>query len=155
MQEIETLKKHWPKINKYLHPPKTEEQCDKIIKIVDELIHIVGDDPNHPLASLLDTLDLFIENFESETLPEPDISPAEIISFLMTEHCLSQSELPEIGSQGVVSEVLAGKRRLNVRQIQKLSERFGISPAVFFDTRFEFKQGKSKEHPDHEVSDAG
>ena len=38
---------------------------------------------------------------------------------------------PEIGSQGVVSEVLSGKQDLNLRQIQALSQRFHVSPAVF------------------------
>jgi len=49
----------------------------------------------------------------------------------MQEHRLRQSDLPEIGSQGVVSEVLAGKRELNARQIKRLAKRFGVSPAVF------------------------
>jgi HTH-type transcriptional regulator/antitoxin HigA len=39
--------------------------------------------------------------------------------------------MKEIGSQGVVSEVLSGKRSLNSRQIKALSERFAVSPAVF------------------------
>jgi HTH-type transcriptional regulator/antitoxin HigA len=39
----------------------------------------------------------------------------------------------EIGSQGVVSEILNGKRQLNITQIRKLSERFKISPATFID----------------------
>lgn len=34
-------------------------------------------------------------------------------------------------SQGVVSEILSGKRDLNVRQITQLAARFGVSPAVF------------------------
>jgi HTH-type transcriptional regulator/antitoxin HigA len=49
----------------------------------------------------------------------------------MKEHGLTQSDLPEIGSQGVVSEILAGARELNVRQIRRLAKRFGVSPAVF------------------------
>jgi HTH-type transcriptional regulator/antitoxin HigA len=49
----------------------------------------------------------------------------------MEEHDLRQSDLPEIGSQGVVSEILNGKRELNVRQIRKLARRFQVSPAVF------------------------
>lgn len=40
-------------------------------------------------------------------------------------------DLPEIGSQGVVSEVLAGKRELNIRQVRALSVRFGVSAATF------------------------
>jgi len=49
----------------------------------------------------------------------------------LQEHELRQSDLPEIGSQGIVSEVLTGKRELNVRQIMQLAKRFGVSPAVF------------------------
>jgi HTH-type transcriptional regulator/antitoxin HigA len=49
----------------------------------------------------------------------------------MEEHGLKQSDLPEIGSQGVVSEIPSGKRQLNVRQLKLLSERFKVSPAVF------------------------
>ncbi len=45
---------------------------------------------------------------------------------LMEEHGLRQSDLPEIVSQGVVSEVLAGKRRLNLRQVQALAARFSV-----------------------------
>ena len=54
-----------------------------------------------------------------------------VLAYLMEEHGLRQSDLPEVGSQGVVSEVLSGKRELNVRQIRELAARFGVSPAVF------------------------
>jgi HTH-type transcriptional regulator/antitoxin HigA len=49
----------------------------------------------------------------------------------MEEHGLTQSDLPEVGSQGVVSDILRGKRELNVRQIRTLATRFHVSPAVF------------------------
>jgi HTH-type transcriptional regulator/antitoxin HigA len=49
----------------------------------------------------------------------------------MTQHGLKQSDLSEVGSQGVVSEILAGKRELNLRQVRALSERFGVSVATF------------------------
>jgi HTH-type transcriptional regulator/antitoxin HigA len=41
------------------------------------------------------------------------------------------NELPKVSSQGVVSEILGGKRQLSVRQIRKLAQRFQVSPAVF------------------------
>ena len=50
----------------------------------------------------------------------------------MDQHGLRQGDLPEIGSQGVVSEVLNGKRALNPTQLRRLSERFQVSPAAFF-----------------------
>ena len=62
----------------------------------------------------------------------PDCTGAEMLQYLMEEHGLTQSDLPEVGSQGVVSEILRGKRELNVRQIRALSKRFNVSPSVFF-----------------------
>ena len=44
---------------------------------------------------------------------------------------IKEADLPEIGSQGVVSEIVSGKRPLNLRQVKLLSERFKVSPAVF------------------------
>ncbi|MBV8451865.1 MAG: helix-turn-helix domain-containing protein, partial [Deltaproteobacteria bacterium] len=65
----------------------------------------------------------------------PDASDIEVLRFLMEEHGLTQKDLPEIGSQGVVSEMLAGRRRLNVRQIQALAARFGVQPGAFWIPR--------------------
>ena len=49
----------------------------------------------------------------------------------MEEHHLTQNDLREIGTQGVVSEILNGKRKLNLRQIRLLSQRFHVSPEGF------------------------
>jgi len=54
-----------------------------------------------------------------------------MVQFFMDEHGLTQSDLPEIGSQEVVSEILNGKRELNVRLIRALAKRFHVSPAMF------------------------
>ncbi len=52
--------------------------------------------------------------------------------FLMQEHHLTSSDLPKIENQETISELLEGKRELNVKDIRALSERFGLSPATFF-----------------------
>ena len=54
-----------------------------------------------------------------------------MLRYFMEEYSLSQSDLPEVGSQGIVSEILNGKRELNLRQIRALAERFNVSPSVF------------------------
>ena len=52
---------------------------------------------------------------------------------LMEANNLKQKDLePLLGSESVVSEVLRGKRELNKHHIERLSKRFGVSPAVFF-----------------------
>ena len=49
----------------------------------------------------------------------------------MREHGLTQSDLPGVGPQSVVSEILSGKRQLNLRQIRWLAERFNVPVDVF------------------------
>jgi len=50
----------------------------------------------------------------------------------MDEHSLGQGDLPEIGSQSLVSKILNGERQLTLEHIRSLSKRFGVSPTVFF-----------------------
>ncbi len=71
--------------------------------------------------------------YEREHGRELPSSPVAVLRLLMNEHGLNQSDLPEVGSQGVVSEILRGRRHLNVRRVRALSERFEVSPAVFIE----------------------
>ena len=64
--------------------------------------------------------------------PLPRASGVEVLRYLMQEHGLTQTDLPEVGTQSVISEFLGGKRQLNVRHIRALSERFGVPADVFF-----------------------
>ena len=51
----------------------------------------------------------------------------------MEQHDLGVADLPEIGSKSLVSRILNGRgRNLTRDHIAALSERFGVSPAVFF-----------------------
>jgi HTH-type transcriptional regulator / antitoxin HigA len=50
----------------------------------------------------------------------------------MEQHGLKQVDLKaELGSQGVVSEILNGKREINARQARALARRFGVMPMAF------------------------
>ena len=95
------------------------------------LIDIVGTDEDHAMYEYLDTLGTLIHAYEEANYQFPPASGFEVLGYLMEEHGLRQSDLPKIGSQGVVSEILNGKRELNVRQIRELAKLFNVSPAVF------------------------
>lgn len=110
---------------------RTKKDYARAVAMLDEIIDEIGENEGHPLAELADAIGVFVEKYEAEHIRVPKTSPAGVLKHLMQEHDLRQSELPEIGSQGVVSEVLAGKRDLNTRQIKRLAKRFGVSPAVF------------------------
>ena len=114
-----------------LGPLHTKTEYDRAVAVLDDILDEIGQQETHPLADLAETLALSIEAYEDAHIPMPSASGPAILRSLMEEHDLTQSDLPDIGSQGVVSEILTGKRDLNVRQIARLSERFGVSPAVF------------------------
>ena len=110
---------------------RTEADYNKAVEMLNKLLDEVGDNESHPLFNFLEVLGTIIESYEADHVKIPDAPGREVLKFLMEEHGLTQNDLPEIGSQGVVSEVLHGKRELNTRQIKELSERFKVSPAVF------------------------
>jgi HTH-type transcriptional regulator / antitoxin HigA len=124
------LQQHWTAISPLLSI-RNEPEYDLAVERLNRLLDEVGTDEQHPLYTLLDTLGTLIHAYEEEHHLIPECSGADVLRFLMEEHGLTQSDLPEIGSQGVVSEILRGKRELNVRQIRALTMRFHVSPAVF------------------------
>jgi HTH-type transcriptional regulator/antitoxin HigA len=109
----------------------TKKEYERAVQMLDAILDEIGEDEKHPLAELADAISVFVERYEAEHVSTLPGDPSEVLRSLMQEHELRQSDLPEIGSQGVVSEVLAGKRELNARQIRALAKRFGVSPAVF------------------------
>lgn len=109
----------------------TKKDYARAVAMLDEIIDEIGEDEKHPMAELADALSVFVEKYEAEHMAIPNANLAAVLKFFMNEHGLRQTDLPEIGSQGVVSEVLAGKRELNKRQIMGLAKRFEVSPAVF------------------------
>ena len=124
------LEAHWATIRPLL-TIRNERDYERAVKRMETLLDEIGSDERHPLYSLLDTLGTLLEAYEEQHYAIPNATGAGVLEYLMEEHGLTQSQLPEVGSQGVVSEVLSGKRELNVRQIRELSKRFKVSPAVF------------------------
>src|ERR1043166_3030792 len=94
---------------------RNEREYSAAVKRLHALLDEVGDNERHPLFGLLDTLGTLVHAYEEKHYPMPACSGAEILQALMEEHGVTQSDLPEIGSQGVVAEILRGKRDLNVR----------------------------------------
>ena len=124
------LKKTWPVVENYLSI-HNKHDYDLAVTMLNQLLDEVGADEKHPLYGFLEVLGIVIENYEAEHYDLDGATGADALKYLMQEHDLRQDDLSEIGSQGVVSEILNGKRQLNVNQIHKLSERFKVSPVVF------------------------
>lgn len=110
---------------------RTDADYEKAVTVLNQLLDAGAADESFPLADLANALGAVIGDYEDSHNTAQEVAPAATVRFLMQQHHLTQSDLPEIGSQGVVSEILRGKRDLHVRQIKKLAGRFQVPAAVF------------------------
>jgi len=89
--------------------------------------------PTKAQVKAIELLTLLISRYEEEHYPLPKVCAADVLRFLLERHGLKQRDIAqELGGESVVSEILSGKRKLNTTQIERLSERFHVSPAAFF-----------------------
>ncbi|AZD52380.1 helix-turn-helix domain-containing protein [Pseudomonas chlororaphis] len=128
---IEQVAEHWQFVAPLLRKPKTEVDYDRLVQALDELLDLTGEDEAHPLNSLVDIIGDWIEAYDLEHRPMPVASGVDVLRYMMREHGLTQSDLPGVGAQSVVSEILSGKRQLNLRQIRWLAARFKVSMETF------------------------
>jgi HTH-type transcriptional regulator / antitoxin HigA len=129
--QLVNISKVWPSIKAVFSVPHSDKDYKSLVKTLDHLIDEIGDNEEHELSPVMETIGKLIENYEDQNFVVNKSSAIDTLKYLMKEHNLKQSDLKEIGSQGVVSEILTGKRILNIEQIKKVSERFHISPLVF------------------------
>ena len=106
----------------------SERQHQEYLTVLDKLAgkeRPTGDEEKY--AEVLITL---IEAYEEEHHAIPEASAVEVLRALIEANGLRQKDLaPILGTESIV---LRGKRELNKGQIEKLSKRFRVSPAVFF-----------------------
>ncbi len=82
---------------------------------------------------LAELLTVLISDYEEKHYQLKPAKPVEIVEELMRANGLRQKDLVDVfGTESIVSEVLNRKRELNKEHIKRLSERFRVSPAVFF-----------------------
>jgi len=131
--QLENISKAWPTVKSIFSVPHSEKDYNALVKTLDSLIDEVGNKQNHLLAPVMETIGNLIESYENRKYKINKSNPIEALKYLMQEHGLKQADLKEIGSQGVVSEILSGKRTLNIEQIRKISKKFHVSPLVFIE----------------------
>ena len=66
VSELEQVAKAWPPVSRALRVPRTDADYGQLVELLDR----VGEDENHPLASLMGVLGVLIEKYGDEHLPE-------------------------------------------------------------------------------------
>lgn len=122
---------HWAYVAPMVKKPTNDQEYQVLVQALDDLLDYVGEDDSHPLHGLIKLMADGIEAYDADTYPAEPVPPRDMLALLMQQHGLRQSDLPEVGSQGVVSEILSGRRDLNLRQMIALAERFQVSLSTF------------------------
>lgn len=87
--------------------------------------------PDSKESDELEVLSILIKEYENEHYPVPKPNPIEAIKFRLEQMNMSEAELSEIfGYRSRKSEILSGKRKLNLTMIRKLSDKLQIPAEV-------------------------
>jgi HTH-type transcriptional regulator / antitoxin HigA len=114
------------------HQPKaieTEAENEAAILLAESLEHRQRTPEED---ALLELLIILIEKFEETSYPVPNVEPNRMLLHLMEARNMKQEELVGvIGSRGVVSEIVNGKRSISKAQAKALGQLFHVSPSLF------------------------
>ena len=68
--KIKQAQKAWIPLANFIYVPHDEEDYDQLVRLLDDLIDEVGEDENHPLASMMEIISVLIENYETNYVAE-------------------------------------------------------------------------------------
>ena len=126
---------HWVALHEALglgSPIQNEAQYAQLLEVLEALMKDQATADATSMTGLMNLLADRIRAYEEQTQPwPPQSTPASRLAFLMEQHGLRQSDLPELGPQSVVSELLRGNRTLNMRQTVALAKRFALPMEAF------------------------
>jgi len=109
---------------------KTEEENQRALQCVDELM--AKENRTAEEDDLYELLVHLIHEFEEMEYPVESASPLSVLHQLMESHGMKQKDLEGvIGTKGVVSEIVNGKRGISKQQAKTLGELFHVSPGLF------------------------
>lgn len=107
---------------------KTDNEYKKALKSMET----VFDEETGPLADYAETLTILITHYEEENFPMKKGQGIEVLRFLMEQNNLKQKDLVGVlGGKSSVSEILNGKRPMNLQHIRVLADKFHVEPATF------------------------
>jgi HTH-type transcriptional regulator / antitoxin HigA len=113
---------------------RTEEEYDHAIDTLNYLSDRCNDRAPDEMEYLL-ALAVFVEKYEDEHYPIPPASGAEMLEYLIESREMTQSDVAAgTGlSDSTISEILAGKRKLNLKHLERLACFFKVKPSFFID----------------------
>ena len=117
-----------------LRPFRTGGEYDAAAALLDTLV--VRTDLSGGEKDYVEALSLFIEDYDRRhnAFDTSGRTPLDMLKHLMEGNDMSVTEPGDLlGSKGVASEILHGKRSLSKSHIFKLAKRFHVDPGLFLE----------------------
>jgi HTH-type transcriptional regulator / antitoxin HigA len=113
--------------------PRSDADLALAIKKIDELL--LKRKPSRYEQALLTVLTHAVERYERRAVKMPVVSDVAMLEHLIEANDLTQMALAkETGiAMSTISEILQGKRKMNVSHIRAFAKRFGVKPGAFLD----------------------
>lgn len=131
-----------------LKPITSDAELNEAIGSVNELIDRGFENLTQGEEAYLDVLSDLVEKYENAHHPIPDASPVEMLKFFIEDRNSNQRAVA-LGSGiavSTMSEILAGRRRMNLEHMQKLAAFFKIDVGVFLPKPKQPKTSSNKMH---------
>ena len=111
---------------------ETEEEYDRMVAAVEQLMDKGQNNLSPEEAALLETMAILIQAYEDRNHALPPVPANEMLAYLMgTSGRTAKDLLPVFGTRGRVSEILNGKRSISKEQAKKLAALFRVSADLF------------------------
>ena len=117
-----------------IRPFRAACEYDAAAELLDTLV--LRNDLSDGEKDYMEALALCIEDYDRRHLvfDTSGRTPLELIRHLMEANEMSVTDLGAVlGSKGVASEILHGKRSLSKSHLFKLAERFNVDPGLFLE----------------------
>lgn len=110
----------------------SDKEYERLMAEFDKLFHKETLTPEE--SALFEILITLIQKYEKEHMVSIKKDPLGMLKFFMEQHDKKPKDLWEVfGSKGIASEILHGKRQINVNQAKKLGKFFHAAPELFID----------------------
>jgi HTH-type transcriptional regulator / antitoxin HigA len=112
---------------------ETEDEYEQFLAVAERLTFKKDQTPEE--SALYDLVTMLVETYEAQHYSIDESSPSEVLLHIIESSGISKVDLIDIfGSSEILTQVLAGKKAINISQANILGDRFQLSPTIFLST---------------------
>ena len=112
-------------------PIRSKAALERTYKLIDKLMN--KSELTRDESQMLELLSMLVEQYESREHPTPHVSVAAMLEHLIESRGITnatlaaQTQVP----RSIITDILAGRRRISLGNVRKFAKYFGIAPGVF------------------------